>query len=107
MRIITCLLCGRNEFTHKSPHKCVGGFRKRGLKWDIKETGPFKAPVNFDDKDFAIEYRHSKTIGILFSEMEDRELKYLKAIANEKRRHRKALTYIVLAFLIAVLISVY
>lgn len=33
-----CLLCGRSKFTRKSPHNCVGGFRKRGLKWEeIKE----------------------------------------------------------------------
>ena len=24
-----CMLCGRDKFTHKSPHKCVGGYRKR------------------------------------------------------------------------------
>ena len=30
-----CLLCGRNKFTQKSPHKCKGGFRKRGIKWAI------------------------------------------------------------------------
>ena len=28
---LKCLLCGRDKFTHKSPHKCVGGFRKRGF----------------------------------------------------------------------------
>ena len=28
-----CTLCGRDKFTHKQPHKCVGGFRKRGLEW--------------------------------------------------------------------------
>ena len=28
-----CNLCGRDKFTHKIPHKCIGGFRKRGLKW--------------------------------------------------------------------------
>ncbi len=30
-----CLLCGRDKFTSKSPHKCRGGFRKRGLKWGL------------------------------------------------------------------------
>ncbi len=28
-----CNLCRRDKFTHKTPHKCVGGFRKRELKW--------------------------------------------------------------------------
>lgn len=28
-----CLLCGRNKFTRKSPHYCVGGFRKHHIKW--------------------------------------------------------------------------
>jgi len=28
-----CLLCGRHKFTHKSPHNCVGGFRKRKIIW--------------------------------------------------------------------------
>lgn len=28
-----CLLCGRNKFTAKIGHKCVGGFRKRKIKW--------------------------------------------------------------------------
>ncbi len=34
---ITCKLCGRNKFTAKSPHKCKGGYRKRGLIWEIKD----------------------------------------------------------------------
>lgn len=29
-----CLLCGRNKFTRKQPHKCNGQNRKRGLKWE-------------------------------------------------------------------------
>lgn len=29
-----CLLCGRDKFTRKSPHVCVGGFRKRKIKWE-------------------------------------------------------------------------
>ena len=32
---LKCLLCGRDKFTHKSPHRCIGGFRKRKLKWAI------------------------------------------------------------------------
>lgn len=28
-----CMLCGRDKFTHKSPHKCVGGYRKRKIVW--------------------------------------------------------------------------
>ena len=28
-----CLLCGRDKFTAKQPHKCRGGFRKRKIKW--------------------------------------------------------------------------
>lgn len=28
-----CLLCGRDKFTHKQPHKCLGGFRKRKIPW--------------------------------------------------------------------------
>lgn len=28
-----CMLCGRDKFTHKSPHKCVGGYRKRKIIW--------------------------------------------------------------------------
>ena len=34
MKLI-CLLCGRDKFTHKSPHKCRGGYRKKGIKWGI------------------------------------------------------------------------
>lgn len=26
-----CLLCGRDKFTRKSPHKCIDGFRKHNL----------------------------------------------------------------------------
>lgn len=33
---LTCLLCGRDKFTRKSPHKCIGGFRKRGLVYGLK-----------------------------------------------------------------------
>lgn len=35
-----CLLCGRDKFTRKSPHKCAGtggNVRKRGLKWEEVE----------------------------------------------------------------------
>jgi uncharacterized protein CbrC (UPF0167 family) len=34
MKLI-CLLCGRDKFTHKSPHYCSGGFRKHKIKWAI------------------------------------------------------------------------
>jgi hypothetical protein len=27
------MLCGRDKFTHKSSHKCVGGYRKRKIVW--------------------------------------------------------------------------
>lgn len=33
-----CMLCGRDNFTHKSPHKCVGGFRKRKIVWQKVES---------------------------------------------------------------------
>lgn len=29
-----CMLCGRDKFTRKSPHKCKGGFRKRKIVWE-------------------------------------------------------------------------
>lgn len=36
-----CLLCGRDKFTKKTPHQCVGGYRKRKLKWEeIYDTLP-------------------------------------------------------------------
>lgn len=28
-----CMICGRDKFTHKSPHKCIGGYRKRKIIW--------------------------------------------------------------------------
>jgi hypothetical protein len=31
----TCDLCGRDTFDKPSPHKCSGGFRKRGLRWSL------------------------------------------------------------------------
>lgn len=33
---LTCLLCGRDKFTRKSPHNCIGGFRKRRIIWGMK-----------------------------------------------------------------------
>ena len=30
-----CLLCGRDKFTRKTPHYCIGGFRKRKIKWEV------------------------------------------------------------------------
>lgn len=33
-----CMLCGRDKFTHKSPHKCVGGYRKRKIIWQEIEN---------------------------------------------------------------------
>ena len=29
-----CLLCGRDKFTRKTPHHCLGGFRRRNIKWE-------------------------------------------------------------------------
>lgn len=29
-----CLLCGRDKFTRKSPHNCVGGYRKHHIQWE-------------------------------------------------------------------------
>ena len=29
-----CLLCGRDKFIRRTPHNCVGGYRKRHLKWE-------------------------------------------------------------------------
>jgi hypothetical protein len=34
----TCLACGRNKFTNKSPHNCVVGFRKHKLRWKMSVT---------------------------------------------------------------------
>ena len=31
----TCLLCGRNRFTRKTPHYCAGGYRKHHIKWEL------------------------------------------------------------------------
>jgi len=28
-----CLLCGRDTFTSKTSHYCVGGYRKHKIKW--------------------------------------------------------------------------
>jgi hypothetical protein len=36
---LKCLLCGRDKFTHKSPHYCIGGFRKHKIKWAIIMKG--------------------------------------------------------------------
>lgn len=33
-----CMLCGRDKFTRKSPHNCVGGFRKRKIVWQQIES---------------------------------------------------------------------
>lgn len=32
---LKCTLCGRDKFTQKSPHHCVGGFRKRNIIWEL------------------------------------------------------------------------
>lgn len=29
-----CLLCGRDKFTRKTPHRCVNGYRRRNIKWE-------------------------------------------------------------------------
>jgi hypothetical protein len=31
----TCTLCGRDKFIKKQRHQCKGGFRKRGLTWEV------------------------------------------------------------------------
>jgi hypothetical protein len=30
-----CQLCSRHSFDRPSPHKCVGGFRKRKIVWGV------------------------------------------------------------------------
>lgn len=38
-----CLLCGRDKFTAKQPHKCRGGFRKRKIQWaEVLSNGKTK-----------------------------------------------------------------
>lgn len=32
----SCNLCGRDNFDAPSPHRCNGGYRKRGLSWSAK-----------------------------------------------------------------------
>jgi hypothetical protein len=32
----TCLLCGRNKFTKKTPHNCSKNYRKRNIQWETK-----------------------------------------------------------------------
>lgn len=36
--VYKCLICGRDKFTQKSPHRCIGGFRKRKLRWEEIST---------------------------------------------------------------------
>ena len=31
----TCLLCGRNKFTRKTPHWCNRNYRKHGIEWKL------------------------------------------------------------------------
>ena len=33
MQRFICLLCGRDKFTRRSPHYCIGGYRKHHIKW--------------------------------------------------------------------------
>ena len=40
-----CLLCGRQKFTHRSPHRCRGGFRKRRIKWLRLEPPIYPLPL--------------------------------------------------------------
>jgi hypothetical protein len=35
-----CLLCGRDKFTHKSPHYCADGYRKHKILWQQIEPEP-------------------------------------------------------------------
>ena len=38
MQKFECLLCGRNKFTKRSPHYCIGGYRKHHIKWKEVNT---------------------------------------------------------------------
>jgi len=59
MKHYKCLLCGRSKFTQKSPHRCIGGYRKQHLVWkEITEnkcirinnqTGMEKKEIKFSD----------------------------------------------------------
>jgi hypothetical protein len=45
---LTCLLCGRDTFTRKTPHNCIGGYKKRGLSWGLKvSNGMWKRKYDF------------------------------------------------------------
>ena len=37
-----CLLCNRSKFTHKTPHYCVGGYRKHKIIWEEIKYNDFK-----------------------------------------------------------------
>lgn len=42
-----CTVCGRDKFTKRTPHKCVGGYRKKNLKWRPIYDAPM--PANPDE----------------------------------------------------------
>ena len=46
---LTCLLCGRDKFTNKSPHYCAGGYRKRKIKWGLKTNSGIWKPKTLKD----------------------------------------------------------
>ena len=42
-----CKLCGRDKFSMKQPHNCIGGFRKRKIEWGYKQViNTIKEPLN-------------------------------------------------------------
>lgn len=45
-QVFKCLLCCRDKFTRPSPHRCIGGFRKRKLVWEniTPKTNKVKCP---------------------------------------------------------------
>lgn len=65
-----CLLCGRDKFIKPTPHNCIGGFRKRGLKWerineimDIKNL-KIEERVFYKNRSATINKIHNKKVTI-------------------------------------------
>lgn len=63
----TCLLCGRNKFTRKTPHWCNKNYRKHGIEWKLNNEEMSKIKLK------EVTREHLDEIGVNYvSEIEEK-----------------------------------
>ena len=78
-----CNLCGRDRFTRKTPHNCVGGYRKHGLKWTPIPEKELEIKVINMEKQIVKDYFEDKSFKIAVPFSLEEHIEYLQGLKDK------------------------